>query len=363
MCLFPITFCSVDSFGCDVVQTVPCGKCVECLKDKQNSWKIRICEEARDHLYCYFFTLTYNESSVPLVEHEGSFLRQVCKKHIQDWIKRNRIYFERTLGDDKYIKYFICSEYGPNTGRPHYHGILFSNISLTFIARMFNDWKQSFGFTSFSLVGQKDKVRTCSSPSAVGNYVAKYCYKVRELMTDVEKDISELIVKGVLNPTFHLMSKGIGEKYILRMKRYHVPAFKGATRDVPLIVDRSCYHDGCFKYKLPRYYRDRLYRKKEPCDARVWNNKLKTYENKIVYRYKSKNLLSLQMQAEIRTRILREHSRLCSQFRVAYPTLTESEIIKKVSFFEADSRKARSQDIYQKMSRFYNNNRFKSPKF
>lgn len=112
MCLNPIPIKTVDSFNMPVVQGFPCGKCLECLKDRQNSWKIRLTEEARDHLYVYFFTLTYSDDSVPFVYHNGDKYLSVCKKDIQNWIKRNRIQFERTLGRFLDFKYFVCSEYG-----------------------------------------------------------------------------------------------------------------------------------------------------------------------------------------------------------------------------------------------------------
>lgn len=51
---------------------------------------------------------------------------------IQDFIKRLRTNIDRTnilQDEDTSFKYFICSEYGPKTFRPHYHGILFFRSS------------------------------------------------------------------------------------------------------------------------------------------------------------------------------------------------------------------------------------------
>lgn len=166
MCLYPSTIKGVDAFGVQVVMSVPCGKCIECLKDRQNSWKIRLVEESREHLYTYFFTLTYNEDSVPFTYLEdGTKLLHVNKVDIQLWIKRNRMRFERLFNRKVDFKYFICSEYGPNTGRPHYHGILFTEISKTFITSMFNDWNSEYGFTNFSLVGSDGKKKLPEVPS------------------------------------------------------------------------------------------------------------------------------------------------------------------------------------------------------
>lgn len=59
----------------------------------------------------------------------------VClRKDVQDFIKRLRIalYRDSSLSDrDTSFTYFVCSEYGPDTYRPHYHGLLFFNDAYT----------------------------------------------------------------------------------------------------------------------------------------------------------------------------------------------------------------------------------------
>lgn len=113
MCLYPITIKTEDAFGIPVNQSVPCGKCIECLKDRQNAWKIRLVEECRDHKYVYFFTLTYNDDNVPYsVLPDGTKVNHVKKDDIQLWIKRNRIKLQRVLRRDIDFKYFVTSEYG-----------------------------------------------------------------------------------------------------------------------------------------------------------------------------------------------------------------------------------------------------------
>lgn len=195
MCLYPITIKTQDAFGIDVNQSVPCGKCIECLKDRQNSWKIRLSEEARDHKYVYFFTLTYRDDSVPFsYDLDGNKVNHVNKVDIQLWIKRNRIKFERYFKRDIDFKYFICSEYGPNTGRPHYHGIIFTDISSTFITQMFNDWQELYGFTNFSEVGKcgkkKHEAAFLLSEIMLQNTVSSqisYVQKLNFVLTDLSK--------------------------------------------------------------------------------------------------------------------------------------------------------------------------------
>lgn len=94
---------------------VPCGKCIECLKQYQNSWIVRLFTEALQHPNMLFFTLTYNADTVPeLVTQDGLIVRSVYKKHVQDWLKRFRRNYERANGVIKEFKYFITSEYGPH---------------------------------------------------------------------------------------------------------------------------------------------------------------------------------------------------------------------------------------------------------
>ena len=363
MCLTPLSIRTTDSFGVDINQSVPCGKCIECLKDYQNSWKIRLTEEARDHLHVYFFTLTYRDDVVPHIFHEGDQINIVSKTDLQKWLKRSRISLERLFKRDIDFKYFLCTEYGPNTGRPHAHGVLFTDISITYISKIFNDWSTRYGFVNFSEVGKSGKTNIRSSVSAVGNYCAKYCCKPATFNTPVEKRLLELMEQDIIPKTFKLMSKGLGQNYVNRMKRYHLPKGYMSNLGLDVVCDRAFYHDGAFKFKLPRFFRDRLYRKKFPCDTMIWNKKLKCYEKKTTYRYKSKNPLAIAMQVKIRDRVLAEYDKRFAQLRSVNSSASDSEIHIAVVRSEASARKTRQSEYYSKMSRFYNYNRFKNRNF
>lgn len=230
---------------------------------------------------------------------------------------------------------------------------------------MFADWSQKFGFVNFSQVGQKGKKKVSRQAlSSVSNYVAKYCLKPDFLNTPVQKKLNDLFNQGLIPRPFYLMSKGLGASYVDKMKRYHVP-YKGtmSSKDyVKLVVDRSCYHDATYSYKLPRYYKDRFYRKKYPKESRVWNPKTKQYETKTVYRFLSKNLLALQMQDEIRSRVLAEYHRFCAEARTAYPGITDPEIDILFCRHQESLKRSKQKDISSKMSRFYNSNRFEHRK-
>lgn len=108
MCLKPITLRNKSSPYKSVHSIqVPCGKCEECLQSYQNSWFVRFYFEFQSHTKAVFFTLTYNEKSVPtLISEDGEIYRTVYKAHLQEWIKRLR-----TRVSQKF-KYFVTSEYG-----------------------------------------------------------------------------------------------------------------------------------------------------------------------------------------------------------------------------------------------------------
>lgn len=159
------------------------------------------------------------------------------------------------------------------------------------------------------------------------------------------------------------MSKGIGSNYVNRMKRYHVPFIRNPCEQLKVVCDRAFYHDGAFKYKLPRYYRDRLFRKKFPCDALIWNPKKRIYENKIVYRFKSKNPLAVKMQNEIRNRISAEYARRFAELSSGDSSLSATEIDLLLARFDASAKVDRFKVNFAKMSRFYNFNMSKNKKF
>lgn len=142
---------------------VPCGKCNTCLKNKSDDIVNRLSQESRCWKYTVFFTLTYDNSSVPtltydpkdrmlvdLSEDEYFSLEDIKgfqptsrlylarrkdipylrKDHVQKFIKRLRFYVDCKLSNTnecskKQIRYYIVGEYGPSTFRPHFHGLLF----------------------------------------------------------------------------------------------------------------------------------------------------------------------------------------------------------------------------------------------
>ena len=105
----------------------PCGHCLSCEKKHQYAWGWRLTSEIQ---YCMkhknyaagFLTLTYNENSLPRLAEYGN-IPCFDKEHTKTFINnvRKHCHRERGLKD---IKYFLSSEKGPSTARPHYHLII-----------------------------------------------------------------------------------------------------------------------------------------------------------------------------------------------------------------------------------------------
>lgn len=96
--------------------SVPCGQCLPCRINRQRAWAARILLEHSTSPSSWFVTLTYSEETVPF---EGE-LRTLCKKDVQDWVKRVRKALPYVT-----VRYFAVGEYGDRTWRPHYHAALF----------------------------------------------------------------------------------------------------------------------------------------------------------------------------------------------------------------------------------------------
>lgn len=102
-----------------VYMTVPCGRCAECVSQKE-SQIVRRCylEDASSKHRTLFLTLTYDDAHLPP---DG-----VRVDDVQRFFKRLRSAFSRKLGYYQPLRYCLFSEYGKLRGRPHYHALLFN---------------------------------------------------------------------------------------------------------------------------------------------------------------------------------------------------------------------------------------------
>lgn len=92
---------------------IPCGQCISCRVQRSIGWKIRGLHEQQSTFHpTYAVTLTYDEAHLP----ESGSLR---RSDLQSFHRRLRY----QTGFD--FRFLACGEYGPTTGRAHYHGIYF----------------------------------------------------------------------------------------------------------------------------------------------------------------------------------------------------------------------------------------------
>lgn len=185
---------------------VPCGKCVNCLKSQSDEWTMRLLLEYEHGNWDsnFFVTLTYDENNLP---EDG-----VSKRHIQLFHKRLR------KAGFKF-KFYLISEYGSHTHRPHYHGIYFG---LPFY--VFDEfWKHGF---------------TLVKPINVDNirYVCGYHILKNEFVPFGQND------------NFKLSSKLLGyDAFVIS------ELDNAILNDWKFLVD----YDGNF-HKIPRYYRKKF---------------------------------------------------------------------------------------------------------
>lgn len=196
---------------------VPCGHCYACALKKSNDWQIRLKEEYETcGRRAVFVTLTYDDEHVNI----KNGIRVLNKKDVQLFHKRLRHLLPEKLN------YFLVSEYGPTTFRPHYHGIYF-NVTMYDYEKFVSSWQH--GFITMSPV----------TSGRIG-YVAKYSL--------LPMNLPEEYLKDDVKP-FMLVSKGMGIRYLENSRVIDMHKFN----------KQLFYLDNGYKKSLPRYYRDKIF--------------------------------------------------------------------------------------------------------
>lgn len=255
----------------------PCGKCLNCMKRRQNDWAFRIQSESKAYFgRTFFVTMTMdneslhswyhistNELQKRIIKETGdltlllstfpksirrssvsfvnpSTLRvntscpSIDKKDLQD-------YFKRLRKSGLEFHYFACGEYGDKFARSHYHCIFWTEQPFTFDQfkeRIFPYWhlcsEDAFEVRS---------IDTTLGGIPVSKYVAKYSVK------RVGYDYKDCL------PPFAIMSKDhpIGSSF-LTVDNYR----QLRTNDTYLVYDSQGT-----RYSLPRYFRNKVFSESE----------------------------------------------------------------------------------------------------
>lgn len=140
----------------------------------------------------------------------------VCRSDVQKFLKRLRINLKRNLIFDTYnkdgkplfkysdslaelsdlqksVRYFISSEYGPKTFRPHYHGIIWTDSDLV------ADYLQCSLSACWSMCSP-DRVDVSVVQSSAPNYVAGYVNSVINLPKILQLKFTRPFVLASKNP-------------------------------------------------------------------------------------------------------------------------------------------------------------------
>lgn len=244
--------------------TVACRKCISCQLSKSSEWAVRSMNEAYLYSANTFITLTYRNSSLPLVP--GTSVPTLHHPHWQQFMKDLR---RNVTGVDEVphwkagqfnaktgrpypdthtpIRFYMAGEYGSKRGRPHFHALLF-NYQFPDL-RFHRKTKQGFNVYrsailedlwphGFSEVGEV----TFKSAAYVARYImekkygddafAKYC-------AAIDSKTGELLFRS---PEYNQpsTSPGLGRGWIERFSTQVL------THDAVFLDGRS--------FRPPRYY-------------------------------------------------------------------------------------------------------------
>nr|QJB21681.1 MAG: replication initiator protein [Microvirus sp.] len=215
LCLSPITLKHKNPRNKDGKVIVPCGRCVNCLINRRESWVIRLLEEFKT-APAIFITLTYSDENLNFAFNGFATL---SKYDVQLFFKRFRKAFKKDF------KYYCVGEYGSVTNRPHYHIILFG-CTLSDYNLVLDKWGH----------GQ----------------ITVTQLNIRRLVYTTKYHLNKGHYPDGCDPPFTLMSKGIGLNYVKTMSNFHDNN-----------IDNCFYQLDQFKKSLPRYYRNKLYSRDE----------------------------------------------------------------------------------------------------
>ena len=220
---------------------VPCGKCVLCRSALRREWIKRMRLELFSNPDATFITLTYDDEHCP----EG-----VNKPDVQNFIKRLRN-LKRDYGITlPKFKYFICSEYGSRTYRPHYHGIIFgvdcvrAQFMRAYVATTKVDNGRRYPVISSRVLERVWRNGFVSidavTPSSI-RYVSKY----------IVKGDNDFDMDGYF-PNFYLYSRRIGTGLFLRKDGMTDFAYSSFGRG-RMLIDRDGYEESAPRF-LRRYF-------------------------------------------------------------------------------------------------------------
>jgi len=227
----------------------------------------RMYYEMRDQTYPgYFITMTYDEKHVPRIR--GTREHSLRFRDVQLFLKQvRRAKF--------YVKYVVVGEYGPQTARPHYHAILWTNGPLDRLEKIWCRGRFHVGRLEMASV----------------MYTLKYIIQPKSWGEDRRE-----------RPRAQF-SKGLGLSYLTTaVYNYHTRDY-----DNPVVVGMV---DGK-TVGLPRYYKNKIFTKHQmrlQCSKTKWEairERRKYMRELIAQGVKNTKVYITKMRVEEARRILK----------------------------------------------------------
>lgn len=247
------------NFDQPIRTSVPCLQCADCQRIMQNEWFFRSFIEFKYyrsiHGACYFVTLTYNDQSLPYFTlPDGT--KQSCfnRLHVRNFIKYIRVWLKRHHYMSEGIKYIICSEYGTQKKRPHYHGLLYFPFhldSLSFTRLMKTCWKHGFVICS----DEGWEIKSVAGIAYASKYVSKdFTFYNLPAMRDLLQygDFKTFCKEHKDFLPRHWQSVGFGSQFIDVIN---------AQQDIAKFLADNKYNlwnDSNGSFPIPRYYHLKL---------------------------------------------------------------------------------------------------------
>lgn len=222
---------------------IPCGTCYGCRMEYAERWALRCRHEAQLWERNCFLTLTYDDANIP-------WHRSLEVRDIQLFMKRLRKAYDGHTEipespGRRPIRYFGAGEYGSQTGRPHWHLLLFNWHPPGYSGRgraielesLRDLWTLGNHEVSEFTAGRAAYTAGYAAKKVRGRIARKLRYEVYHPETGVYFE---------QRPEFSFMSRrpGIGIWWFQRYQRDFQRGF--------------AIEPGGYKKRLPRVYADRL---------------------------------------------------------------------------------------------------------
>lgn len=183
-----------------------CGKCDACIAEKRRNLASRAILEASERPYVIFYTLTYNNESLPaegLSRKDIALFHKRFRENLALWYSRKYDVSLESARERTNYRTYYCGEYGTalnRTRRAHYHGLFFFEhpfyTAVNVLSEVEEIFHKSWPQCSWHLLGNDSAkcFQIAKSPLAASRYITKYITK--QSLSYVPKGKTPLFQQG-----------------------------------------------------------------------------------------------------------------------------------------------------------------------